>query len=384
MGAPLGEQTQRDLDRRNFLLWAGRKGLVVTAAGVGLPALLAACGTDEENTGAAPKAAAAADTEVEGTPLVGDVIDFALTSNEWQGAFGFVTLRLHAGIAEGQDVFFIRTDSSDQDFAGSEALVFAPKLGGLLKTGRSGSAYAIENGVPDQPTVLSSDPSRPDYTPAWRVLRGRWTKKPRLLKSVAEVEAAERSGDLSLQTTKIIVNGPIVKWSGGELPVDSALKDYLGEGQLIEAPDTAGMQVTFKLHECFPRARYIVVDTSMPPMAEGMQIFASPQLAGAPEAKATGRTNVFMNGIKGSGPMGFQPSVFDSQAGEPEWSPYWDHFTYAWKKENQARVLATQDEVHAARDAGELEEFPGTPDTKGAIFTVNCPVPVLAPNTFKA
>jgi hypothetical protein len=38
--------------------------------------------------------------------------------------------------------------------------------------------------------------------------------------------------------------------------------------------------------------------------------------------------------------------------------------------------------VHAARDAGELDEFPGTPDTKGEIFTVNCPVPVLAPNTF--
>jgi hypothetical protein len=35
------------------------------------------------------------------------------------------------------------------------------------------------------------------------------------------------------------------------------------------------------------------------------------------------------------------------------------------------------------RDAGDVEEFPGVPDTKGTVFTVNCPVPVLAPNTFE-
>ena len=88
----------------------------------------------------------------------------------------------------------------------------------------------------------------------------------------------------------------------------------------------------FKLHECFPGVRYIVCDTSMEPMAAGMNIAHSPGLTRSPKADATGRTNVFMNGIKGSGPMGFQPSVFDSQAGDMDWSPYWDHMTYAWRK----------------------------------------------------
>ena len=45
-------------------------------------------------------------------------------------------------------------------------------------------------------------------------------------------------------------------------------------------------------------------------------------------------------------------------------------------------VTMSEAEVHAARDAGELEEFRGGPDSKGARFTVNCQVPVLAPNTF--
>ncbi len=41
-------------------------------------------------------------------------------------------------------------------------------------------------------------------------------------------------------------------------------------------------------------------------------------------------------------------------------------------------------QIHEAGDAGELEEFPGVPDTNGTVFTVNCPVPVLAPATFEA
>lgn len=45
-------------------------------------------------------------------------------------------------------------------------------------------------------------------------------------------------------------------------------------------------------------------------------------------------------------------------------------------------MLRTEAELHSARDAGDLEEFPGVPDTKGEVFTVNCPVPVLAPLDF--
>jgi hypothetical protein len=182
----------------------------------------------------------------------------------------------------------------------------------------------------------------------------------------------------------VVVNAPIVKWSSGELPVDNELTTYLGPGQLLEPPDTSSMTVKFKLHECFPNSRYIVVDTALEPMAEGMQVVHSPLLTGVSEADATGRTNVFMNGIDGPGPMGFQPSVFDSQAGAPEWSPYWDHWTYAWVEGAEPQVLRTENEIHETRDEGALDEFPGTPDTGGATFVVNCPVPVIAPNELGA
>ncbi len=63
--------------------------------------------------------------------------------------------------------------------------------------------------------------------------------------------------------------------------------------------------------------------------------------------------------------MGFQPSVFDVAAGDAAWSPYWDHFAYEWKDRATPKLVRSQDELFGARDAGELNEFPGVPDTKG-------------------
>jgi hypothetical protein len=114
----------------------------------------------------------------------------------------------------------------------------------------------------------------------------------------------------------------VIKWSDGEMPIDEERSEYLGGGQLLEPVDVEGLTATFKLHECFPGVRYVVFDTSPEPMAEGMNVVHSPSLADSPGAAATGRTSVFMNGLAGPGPVGFQPSVFDSAAGTPEWSRY--------------------------------------------------------------
>ncbi len=371
----------RGVGRREFLAWASQRGLLLGVAGVSLPTLLAACGGDEPTQ---QGGTTTPDTRAprQGKPIVGDVLDHALSSEEWSGAFGFVTFRLHRGTVDGKDVWFIRTDTSDKAYADQERLVWAPKLATLLRGHLAGAAYLVSGGPDDQPVVLSTQPGRADYTPAWRLHRAAWKRQPRPLGSAAEVQAARRAGRLQVTSTDIVLNAAVVKWPSGAMPVDQERSEYLGPGQLLAAPDTTGMRVMFKLHECFPGVRYIVTDTSMAPMAKGMNIVHSPRLQAASEAGATGRTNVFGNGVKGSGPMGFQPSVFDTQAGNPAWSPYWDHLTDTWTDGNSPRVLTTEAAVHAARDAGELQEFRGSPDTKGALFSVNCQVPVLAPNTF--
>lgn len=369
------------LNRRAFLGLAGRRGIGLGLATTSLPSLLAACARSEESPAATGSGSPARPSASQQGAIVGDVLDYALTSSDWRGAFGWVRLRLHGAVVDGEEAWYIRTDSSQEDHARRERLVFVPKMSGLAAAGLVGEAFVFTNGADDQPTVLSTRPGRDDYTPAWRINEVAWNGTPSLLESVADVRAAADAGDLTISTQDVVANMPVVRWAGGEMPTDPDLVEYLGGGQLIERPDTSGGSVLFKLHECFPGSRYIVCDTSAPPMAGGMAIVASPRLATAPTVGATGRVDVFMGGIQGPGPMGAQPSVFDSRAGEPSWSPYWDHFTYVWKDGIDARVLTIEAEVLEARDAGELEEFPGTPDM-GEVFTVNCPVPVVAPNTF--
>lgn len=378
---PHGSIATARLNRRDLLR---RATGVVALASLG-PTLTAACGGSGDS--AAPGASVVATAEEaaeQARAVVGDVVDFALASDEWEGDFGFVTMRLHVGRVDGNEVYFIRTDASDETFANEEGLVFVPKLAVLASPKLSGAIY-VDRDATDRPAIFSSEPGSDGYTPAWRVQHLRWSNSPRELTSVADIEDAKREGALTVEASGVVLNAAIVKWSDGELAVDRERKAYLGQGPLLEPPDTGAMRVTFKLGQCYPGSRYFVTEHSIAPAAAMTKTIFSPGLqAGPSKAGATGRTNVFMNGLAGPGPMGFQPSVFDFDAGDPQWSPYWDHFTYAWTDEAEARLLTTEAEIHAARDAAELDEFPGTPDTKGMVFTVNCPVPILAPPTFSA
>ncbi|CAN5423521.1 hypothetical protein BH24ACT7_BH24ACT7_22610 [soil metagenome] len=388
--SPLNTSPGAPMGRRQFLGFVGSRSVALGMTGLALPTLLAACSDDDDGGvvgagGDGTTTTSEAQAAEEARAIVGDVVDFALTSDEWSGAFGFVTMRLRRGAFDGNDVYFVRTDASDQSFAQAEELVYVPKLASLTGDGLSAAAYVVEDASDDQPTVFATEPGRDDYTPAWSLHRVTWSTEPRVLRSEKEILDAERAGALMIDRTNIVFNGGMVKWSSGEMAVDDERTDYLGKGQLLEPVDTTALTATFKLSQCFPASRYFVLDHSMEPMADMTHTLFSPRLQDGPsQAGATGRTNVFMNGVSGPGPMGFQPSAFDFDAGDPAWSPYWDHYAYSWTDDATARVLRSQTEIHEARDAGELEEFPGVPDTNGTVFTVNCPVPVLAPTTFEA
>lgn len=66
------------------------------------------------------------------------------------------------------------------------------------------------------------------------------------------------------------------------------------------------------------------------PMAGGMKIAPAGGAGPLTEAGATARILVFGNGVKGSGPVGFQKSVTDTNGGDPAWSPFWD---FLWQNE---------------------------------------------------
>ena len=84
-----------------------------------------------------------------------------------------------------------------------------------------------------------------------------------------------------------------------------------------------------------------------------------PSLAQVPDS-ALANVYVFSNGIKGKGPLGFQPDCFDNPPGTPGYSPLRRLNVVAWVNETAARELKSADEILAAETAGEVKiEQPG-------------------------
>jgi len=311
--------------------------------------------------------------------IVGDVLDYALTSDEWSGDFGSVTFRLHEALHEGQSVYYIRTDASDETFAQDNQLVWVPLLIGANEAPIANKLYTFDDG---RLPVVRSIPGQPDFSSLFELVAVTGANDTLDLTSSDEVLGAADAGEVALAASGIFVNYPVVKWPGGELPVDDDRTTYLGTGQLLAPVNTAAMTVTFKLHEGYPGDRYIVTDTSAVDRAPNMHIAPSPSSWALVEHNAVDEVFVFANGIPGPGVMGYQPAVFGSEVDSLVWSPFWNHFTVKWVHEDLARVLRNADEVYEAIERGELEKFNGVPDSHPAGFVVNCPIPVLADNTF--
>lgn len=369
------------ISRRQFLSLSAMSGggLLLAACGASAPATAtpAPVAAPTSSPAAASSGSGAAGGLEEIKVMVGDVLDFALESDQWTGQFGYVTFKLNEGRFNGQPIYYIRTDASDIAFAEENELVFVPLLNAGLNVAATLYVFADE-----RPPVFSTAPSEEDFTSLFRMIQVTVNDASLTLDSAEAVETAVGNGAAATEEMNVFVNYPVVKWPGGELPADPDKTESLGKGPLIEPVDVDNMTATFKLHQCFPGSRYIITDTSTPEMAPMMSIAASPPNQALMDSGATDEIWVFANGIPGSGVMGFQPAIFDNEAGQPAWSPFWNHFTLKWNDESQARVLRSSAEIRAALEAGELEQFNGVPDSHPNGFVVNCPAPILAPNTF--
>ncbi len=364
------DEERRGMTRRRLLM-----------AGAGAGALLAGNAHLRRVNVAAQATPNATDETV---AIVGDVIEFTLGAEDrWAGHFGSVTLRLHPGFYDGDDAWFIRTDASDPTFAAENGLVFVPLLRNALQApGGFAEIYLVDGGDPNQRPIVSNVPGETTYTPAFRVNRVTFTAEPTLLDSEQAVTDAVAAGGATVEQTEIVVNYPMVIWPDGGLAVDPDLTAPLAPGPLISEPDLDAGTVTFKLHQCYPGSRYIATDTSAAPMGPMMGIPASEATQVLIEAKATAPIYVFGNGLVGPAAMGFQPSVFNSKAGETIWSPFWEHITAVWADGATPSLLKSEQEIMDAAAAGDLTLFKGVPESDPVSFVVNCPAPILAVNDF--
>ncbi len=352
------ELSQKQLSRRQFLYGSAVGGsILLLAACVAPPGQTAnapAKATDEPHEEATAEATHEAEPVAEGDVqvMVKDVLAYKLDPDGWAGGFGSVMFRLHQAMYNGEMVYHIRTNTSDPAVAEEIGLVYVPLLNTAagLAEGETNTYYIFSN---DHPAVIAKVPGDENYSSLFRVMKVDPGTATAELNSVADIEAAATAGEITVEPANYFVNYPLIQWPGGGLSIDTELKGTLDNGQLFAEPDTAGMTVTMKLHQCYPGSRYIVTDAGM--MVPMMNIADAAVTNKLKDLGGTDEIWVFGNGIPGPGAMGFQPAIFDNKAGQPAWSPFWDHRTLVWKDESAARLLHDSTEVRAAIEAGEVD-----------------------------
>ena len=78
-----------------------------------------------------------------------------------------------------------------------------------------------------------------------------------------------------------------------------------------------------------------------------------PSLGNVPD-ESLANVYPFANGVKGTGPLGFQPDVFDNPPGTNGYSPLRRMNIVTWTDETKARELKSAAEILDAEKAGEL------------------------------
>jgi len=104
---------------------------------------------------------------------------------------------------------------------------------------------------------------------------------------------------------------------------------------------------------------YLLTDISSEPDAKalsdatGYPVTFVASLGDVPEGSLA-KLYLFMNGVSGPNPFGFQANVLDSVPGDPGYSPLWRVYAAKWSDTATPRELKSEAEIVAAQQAGEL------------------------------
>ena len=132
------------------------------------------------------------------------------------------------GYTEGQGIRFIHTEASDPKVAEmltemmKSPVLVVPSLAQAPES-LLAKVYVFKNGVRGegpfkfQPDVFDHPPSTDGYRPLRAVNLVTWKneRSARVLKSATEVQAAEKSGEITIDRPGVVVNMPLVTWPGG-------------------------------------------------------------------------------------------------------------------------------------------------------------------------
>jgi len=136
-----------------------------------------------------------------------------------------ITLPLSKGFIDGKVAYFIATDASSKQIVSSVSnttsfkVNYAPSLANTPQSSRQ-QGYVFINGMKgegalgSQMSVASALPSDEGYSPLFEINYVKWnsnaTKDIRVLRSVNEIVAAEKGGELTITKSNIVINSPTI------------------------------------------------------------------------------------------------------------------------------------------------------------------------------
>ena len=302
------------------------------------------------------------------------------------------TIPLHKGLYDGKAVYYIVTDSSEQKHADiitkaqGWKVELAPPLAKTPKAALD-TVYVFTNGVKGdgihgfQAEVFASTPAQPDKYSAIRShVHVTWKdgQTPTVLDSVEKILEDQQAGKVELADLPVILNMPQIVWPEGQMPVkeDKTLTDDTpyGGGQILNI-DTNKMEVTFIAHRGWgPDGRtiyYIVTDATPSGPAGMMGVIDAPTLAPTITSPSAVDLFQFVNGIIGSGPMGFQAGIAAAAPGDENYSPLWRISVISWEDVNNVSLLENIGDINALKSAGKITIELARPMDSDHV--VNCP-----------
>jgi len=302
------------------------------------------------------------------------------------------TIPMHKGIYGGNQVLYIITDGSDEDYT----KILTEKQGWNVELATSISKvpeealeqlFIFKNGIKGdgiygfQDEVFSSTPSQEsEYSALNSVIEVTWKQgqKEIVFESSDDIITAKENGRIEFNETGIVLNTPQIVWPEGQMTVrdDKEITDQMsyGGGQITEINEEE-LSVTFVAHRGWgPDGRtiyYIVTDATPSGPAETMGVVSSPSSANLIINSGAVDLFQFKNGIKGSGPLGFQPGIAGASQYDENYSPMWRIYLVEWNDEESAKILETKSDIDSFRTDDLLSVSIARPTNSDHI--VNCP-----------
>ena len=299
---------------------------------------------------------------------------------------------LHKAFFDGKSVYYMITDTNDKAHAKTISQKQKWKVEIALTLSKTpkeslNDVYIFLNGIEGNGTygfqdeVFSNTPEQTEqYSAIHSVTHVTWkdSEKPEVLDSVQKILDAQKAGKIELEKTNAIINMPQIVWPDGQMFVrtDKTLTDdtpYVG-GQILEL-NMEKMTVTFIAHRGWgPDGRtiyYIVTDATPSGPASVMGVTNAPTLAKTSTSPALVDLYQFTNGIKGSGPIGFQAGIASSALGDDTYSPLCRISVVTWNESVKPSVLETIADINAKKSAADITVELARPLDSDHI--INCP-----------